>query len=122
VHGNGDGTFSAGSTIASRNQSDDLIAFQVVAADFNHDGKLGVAICDELGIEVYLGNGDRTFQAGLPLIGGSAGAQTVGDLTERDPQYSCDHRHQPQLQILLGKGDGTFQQQMSASQLLSGRA
>jgi len=110
--GNGDGTFSPGSTIASGNQSDDLTAFQIAAADFNGDGKLDVAIGDDLGIEVYLGNGDGTFQAGLlPVGGGVVYGQTVGDFNGDGILDIAEivGTSNLQLQILLGKGDGTFQ-------------
>jgi large repetitive protein len=103
--GNGDGTFSPSSTIASGNQSDDLTAFQIAAADFNGDGKLDVAIGDDLGIEVYLGNGDGTFQAGLPPVGGGvAHGQAVGDFNEDgilDIAEIVDTSSNLRLQILL---------------------
>jgi hypothetical protein len=57
-------------------------------------------------MEVYLGNGDGTFQAGLSPVGG-ADPQTVGDFNG-DGILDIAALN-PQLQILLGKGDGTFQ-------------
>jgi hypothetical protein len=79
--GKGDGTFSSRATIASGTLSD-LFAYAVVAGDFNRDGKLDVAVGDDLGIEIYLGNGDGTFQPGLaPVGGGPVWAATAGDLT-----------------------------------------
>jgi hypothetical protein len=113
VLGNGDGTFSGGSVIATGNTNNDLFAYQVVAGDFNDDGKLDVAIGDGLGIEVYLGNGDGTFQAGLPPVGGgSALEQVVGDFNgdgKLDIAEMVGSYSNPSLQILLGNGDGTFQ-------------
>jgi len=111
VLGKGDGTFSGGSTIASGTASD-LFARTVVAGDFNGDGKLDVAIGDNLGVEVYLGNGDGTFQAGLPPVGGSAPyGQVVGDFNgdgKLDIAEIAGTGSNYQLQILLGNGDGTF--------------
>jgi len=112
VLGKGDGTFSGVSTIASGTNAD-FYAWQVAAGDFNGDGKLDVAIGDQLGIEVYLGNGDGTFQAGLPPVGGgSAYLQTVGDFNgdgKLDIAEIVGTSSNTQLQILLGNGDGTFQ-------------
>jgi len=110
--GNGNGTFSGGSTIASGTDTD-LYGYQVAAGDFNGDGKLDVAVGDNLGIEVYLGNGDGTFQTGLPPVGGgTAFAQTVGDFNgdgKLDIAEIVGTGPNYQLQILLGNGDGTFQ-------------
>ena len=70
LRGNGDGSFQA----AVRYSSIDAWAFSVVAADFNGDGKLDLAVgnnnceafepCSDGSIAVLLGNGDGTFQAG----------------------------------------------------------
>ncbi len=110
--GNGDGTFSGVRTIASGTDTD-LYGYQVAAGDFNGDGKLDVAVGDNLGIEVYLGNGDGTFQTGLPPVGGgTAFAQTVGDFNgdgKLDIAEIVGTGPNYQLQILLGNGDGTFQ-------------
>jgi hypothetical protein len=81
--GNGNGTFSSTSIIAVGTDTDPY-AYQVASADFNGDGKLDVAIGDDLGIEVYPGNGDGTFQAGLPPVGGGVGANSRRFQRRRD--------------------------------------
>jgi len=57
--GNGNGTFSTPVQFASGTASS-VYATDPVVADFNGDGKLDVAVVDQLGLEVYLGNGDGT--------------------------------------------------------------
>jgi len=56
--GNGDGTFSQPSTLASVGS----FAASPFAADFDGDGKLDVAFIGDGGLLVYKGNGDGTFQ------------------------------------------------------------
>lgn len=61
--GNGDGTFQAPVAAASTPEN---VPGQLVAADFNGDGKLdvaGVAGLGATGLYVWYGNGDGTFQA-----------------------------------------------------------
>jgi FG-GAP-like repeat len=104
--GNGDGTFSKEWQINSIVSGS--IATQVVAADFNGDGKLDVAIAAGDGIEVYLGNGDGTFQSVLLSSGGFVLAETVGDFNG-DGKLDIVGLVGTQLEVFLGNGDGTFQ-------------
>src|SRR5215831_8685872 len=62
LRGNGDGTFQRPLiTLGTANLS------AVVAADFNRDGKLDIAITDSVQntVSVLLGNGNGTFQAAV---------------------------------------------------------
>jgi hypothetical protein len=104
--GNGDGSFQPNIPTPVG-----VELFQVVAADFNEDGKLDVATGflprgagAVNGLAVLLGNGDGTFQSptGAPVEGRMA----VGDF-DRDgrPDLAVDDG---ELQILLGNGDGSF--------------
>jgi FG-GAP-like repeat len=52
--GNGDGTFRSGPSLPPGIQS-------LVAADFNHDGKIDLAVGMSGGVGTMLGNGDGTF-------------------------------------------------------------
>lgn len=81
-----------------------------IVADFNGDGKLDVATMTGSTIEVFLGNGDGTFQS--PLYSNSslqgAGLSAVGDFNNdgkldliAQDMYGDDYTY-------LGNGDGTF--------------
>jgi len=109
--GNGDGTlrpatsFSIGTTIHF-----------IAAADFNHDGKLDLAACNEFPstVSVMLGNGDGTFQPPIATdIGGYCGNFAVADLNgDGKPDLVIQNitleDSIPYLTVMLGKGNGTF--------------
>ena len=110
LQGNGDGTFqSHGIALA-------LTAFEdMVAGDFNGDGKLDLAaVTIGQGLSIFLGNGDGTFQSQVSYL---AHAQSytlaVGDLNadgELDLVVGdANDPTLPGLNMLLGKGNGTFQ-------------
>ncbi len=116
--GNGDGTFAA--TVSKAFDAPSEGTPQPAVGDFNKDGKLDVAIGTGFSIVVYLGNGDATFQAGVPYASiGNHGYLTVVDL-DGDGNldlYSGDAGNgifggddfTPNVgYALMGKGDGTF--------------
>jgi len=89
-------------------------ALQVIAADFNHDGKSDIAyrtITDLNRITVQLGNGDGTFQT--PTVVTSAGFTTVfstfsiGDFNN-DGILDFAVEETPFIEVLLGNGNGSF--------------
>lgn len=82
---------------------------QVVAADFNGDGKLDLAVTDS-SFSILLGNGDGTFQKpinysytglGIPIATADFNGDGKADLVI--PNESSG------VSVFLGNGDGTFQ-------------
>jgi len=116
LFGNGNGTFQSGpSTVAPAEQP------FLATGDFNHDGKIDVAVTDYLTGFVYilLGNGDGTFNLSAQyLIGSGPTSFFVEDFDgdgNLDLVFACGHPDalftQPFTQtvgVLFGKGDGTF--------------
>ncbi len=116
--GNGNGTF--GTAINSGNQSlNDSFQF-IAAADFNGDHKLDVVTIDNFGndIQVWLGNGDGTFQSPTTIaVAAGPSDLTIGDFN-RDgiPDIAVVNDTYPStISILLGRGNGTFQTPVNRS-------
>jgi hypothetical protein len=89
-------------------------ALQVIAADFNRDGKSDIAyrtLTDTNRITVQLGKGDGTFQT--PTVVSSTSFVTVfstfsiGDFNN-DGILDFAVEETPLIEVLLGNGDGTF--------------
>ena len=105
--GNGNGTFQtplSQSIVGLRGAN-------IVAADFNHDGKLDLAIgystnSLEVGTQILLGNGNGTFQN--PIDYPDAGiAEAAGDFNG-DGKTDLALQSGDTVEILIGNGDGTF--------------
>ncbi|HUB17593.1 MAG TPA: VCBS repeat-containing protein, partial [Acidobacteriaceae bacterium] len=122
LFGNGDGTFTQSSTLAfSPSYGTSEFGPNLVAADFNKDGKVDLAYDDGYAIQIYLGNGDGTFKAGagyatIDNVGYVAGGDLDGDGNQdiysgvaRAGIFGGDQFEFNQSYALMGNGDGTFQ-------------
>ena len=105
--GKGDGTFAAPVDYAVGTQPTSLMT-----ADFNGDGKLDVAICNQADgtISVLLGNGDGTLQsqaiyAAVPGANYIAAADFNGD---GKPDLAVSSAASQTIGILLNSGNGSF--------------
>jgi uncharacterized repeat protein (TIGR01451 family) len=105
--GNGDGTFQAPKTLTLTAST----RFMAVA-DFNVDKKSDLAVCDSANLDIFIGNGDGTFQAAKSTALSSAcmGLITADFNGDTKPDLGLITVATGGIQILLGKGDGTFSQ------------
>jgi hypothetical protein len=104
--GRGDGTFRP-----AVNYPAGISPVSVVAADFNHDGNLDLAVASQSSyIGILLGNGDGTFQPATqsPPVPTFEQFVTVGDFNS-DGKPDLLARADNMISVMLGNGDGTFQ-------------
>jgi hypothetical protein len=113
LQGNGDGTFKPATQILPTGND----PRDVKVADVNGDGKpdLVVSSFSSTGVQVFLGNGDGTFQAAQNLsVGSYSTAVAVADVNgDGKPDIiSANWDYHPGsygVSVLLGNGDGSFQ-------------
>src|SRR3954470_14481537 len=117
LRGNGDGTFSevGGFPIGS-------FPAAIEVADLNGDGAADLAIADKDDgrVAVLLGRGDGTFlsQTNLPTAGTLPLSVAIGDLNgdgKLDLVTGSAAWGDTSVSVLLGNGDGTFQEQVPYS-------
>jgi len=116
--GNGDGTFQPPVSYPLNTNG-----ASVATADFNHDGKLDLAVVDNIGLlSILLGNGDGTFRPRVDYPAGSFpwGYAGIGDFNEDGNldiavANGAAYGGPENLSVFLGNGDGTFQPQIQVA-------
>jgi large repetitive protein len=105
----------AAAQLESRSQTaTNMSPAAVIAADFNHDGKMDMAVASyglPNEVQIFLGNGDGTF--GPPTAydaNVSDYTMTMGDFkNDGDADLVTTNEKADTISVLLGNGDGTFQ-------------
>jgi hypothetical protein len=103
--GNGDGTFQPHVEYGTGNGPT-----SVAVADFNHDGKVDLAVTDEVvgKVSILLGKGDGTFQSHVDYPDDARGSVIVADFNQ-DGNADLAALNSAGVVVLLGNGDGSFQ-------------
>ena len=111
---NGNGTFST-----HVDYSTGLSPDHIISGDFNGDGKLDLVTLTQAGISLHLGNGDGTFQAHRDVaVSNQDSSMAAGDFNgdgKLDLALTTTTAAAPQVFVLLGNGDGTFQSPMTSA-------
>ncbi len=98
-------------------------ADDLVAGDFNHDGKIDIATVSgfQNTVAIFLGNGDGTFTAGQQYasifgafnigtsdLDGDGNPDLIVGFTDPELGFGPSSKSASYVYFLLGRGDGTF--------------
>jgi hypothetical protein len=111
--GNGDGTFQRRAEFSSDVSSD---PWDIVIGDFNGDGRLDFATAEHTAnhASAFGGLGDGTFLAAARLAAGTAPAALAAADLDHDGRLDLIAGNADDASVLLGRGDGSFQDQLFA--------
>jgi hypothetical protein len=116
VLGNGNGSFQQPIQVTLNN----VYVASLAVGDFNRDGNLdvvfaGVDSFSDGTVDVVLGNGDATFQAGVTYPAGGLGSTSVvvADLNGDGKLDFAVANESDDVGIFFGRGDGTFKPQVT---------
>jgi hypothetical protein len=120
--GNGDGTFKPPVPVASFPTGSGCAGSgSLQLSDFNGDGKLDLAFCNDSQVGIFIGNGDGTFQPVVLYTVGTAQefGFAIGDLNSDGKPDLLVSRYDStsEFEIFLGNGDGTFQSPQITNQV-----
>src|SRR5262249_22949272 len=105
--GVGDGTFTRAADFPTGNEPTGA-----VAADFNLDGNLDLAVTNALdnSVSIFLGNGDGTFLPPMAVATGTAPHAVIAIDFNLDgvPDLAVTNLNGGSVSTLAGNGDGTF--------------
>ena len=108
--GNGDGTFQ---TQQQRFALGDGYPLSMVAADFNDDGRLDLALGTGADLEELLGNGDGSFQPSEVCSAGNQTLEVIAGDFNNDGRFDLAAASPSGISVLLGNGAGEFQTQQA---------
>ena len=107
--GKGDGTFNAPVQYATGPMVNSPPYHNVLAADFNVDGNLDLAVSTDAGISILLGKGDGTFMPYSAILAGES-LLAIGDFNgDGNPDLAVASGSML-VSVALGNGMGSFQQ------------
>jgi hypothetical protein len=85
----------------------------LTVGDFNHDGKMDLAVANRASgdVSVLLGNGNGTFQAAVNYVTGTWPSSVIAGDFNNDGKIdlAVANSQSNNMSVLLGNGNGTFQ-------------